>query len=458
MPKKKHKKNIGTPKPAVRLSQCMIVKNEEDNIEQALSWGKGIVCEQIVVDTGSTDCTTEIAERIGAKVFHFEWINDFAAAKNYALEQAKGNWIAFLDADEYFPQDEAKKILPILKQVTENPGMREKYAIVCPMHQLDDDGKTMEVNAQARLFRNTPRVRYVGRIHEELNIGAPEIIRTEDIVIMHTGYSDSANIGKGKSMRNIEILRKELEYDPDNLRMKMYMADSLVSYANELLAGGKSAADEPVNIDEILAEAETLYKDVVYGDTSSIDDEYKRTSYRYLLRTYSKKLAEDTRNKDPEYDKMADNAYCENPDDFKITCYYAAILNNNGEYQRAFDILQKLEAKQSSATEHKFGYSIADMTLMCKEMALAAQGLGDMDNVFKYTSAILTADKTNKAMLGIYLKMLTSQLPSTDNVLEILGMMYDLGNADEAAFIAAVASRCGFSELAEKTEKRIQAI
>ena len=83
----------------VRLSQCMIVKNEERNMEQALSWGKGIVWEQIVVDTGSTDGTVELAKKMGAKVFHFTWNNDFSAAKNYALSKAKGNWIAFLDAD-----------------------------------------------------------------------------------------------------------------------------------------------------------------------------------------------------------------------------------------------------------------------------------------------------------------------------------------------------------------------
>ena len=85
-----------------KISQCMIVKNEEANIERALSWGKGVVSEQIVVDTGSTDRTVEIAERMGAKIYHFEWIDDFAAAKNFAISKAKYEWIALLDADEYF--------------------------------------------------------------------------------------------------------------------------------------------------------------------------------------------------------------------------------------------------------------------------------------------------------------------------------------------------------------------
>ena len=74
----------------------MIVKNEEKNIRRALSWGKDIMCEQIVVDTGSSDRTVEIAREMGAKIFFFPWINDFAAAKNFAIDQAKGDWIAFL--------------------------------------------------------------------------------------------------------------------------------------------------------------------------------------------------------------------------------------------------------------------------------------------------------------------------------------------------------------------------
>jgi len=114
--KKKGKKKQSRPTmPSVRLSQCMIVKNEEKNIEKALGWAKGIAFEQIVVDTGSTDRTVEIAEKLGAKIFHFEWINDFSAAKNFAIEQASGNWIAFLDADEYLSVKDAAKLLPFFK-------------------------------------------------------------------------------------------------------------------------------------------------------------------------------------------------------------------------------------------------------------------------------------------------------------------------------------------------------
>ena len=88
----------------------MIVKNEEDNIEQALSWGKDIVSEQIVADTGSTDRTVELAQQLGAKVYHFSWIDDFSAAKNFAISKAECEWIALLDADEYFSKEDAGKL------------------------------------------------------------------------------------------------------------------------------------------------------------------------------------------------------------------------------------------------------------------------------------------------------------------------------------------------------------
>ena len=76
----------------IQISQCMIVKNEEKNIERALSWGREIVCEQIVVDTGSTDRTVELASAMVKEggIYHIPWQDDFAAAKNYAISKAKG--------------------------------------------------------------------------------------------------------------------------------------------------------------------------------------------------------------------------------------------------------------------------------------------------------------------------------------------------------------------------------
>ena len=94
----------------IKLSACTITKNEALNIGKSIDSYKDYVDEIIVVDTGSIDETIEIAESKGAKVLKFEWKNDFSAAKNFALDHASGDWIIFLDADEWFDGDTAKNI------------------------------------------------------------------------------------------------------------------------------------------------------------------------------------------------------------------------------------------------------------------------------------------------------------------------------------------------------------
>ncbi len=221
-------------KPFIRLSQCMIVKNEEKNIRQALSWGKGIVFEQIVVDTGSTDRTVEIAEEMGARVYHFQWINDFSAAKNFAIEQAKGNWIAFLDADEYFSPEDAKKLIPSLLHVektTDSPVL--PHVIKSAWIHLDDSGNQMGVGVQYRIFRNYSKLRYRSRIHEYLDLDDGSQLYSCDAVdtlaIFHTGYAGEEFAEKKKDVRNLTMIQKELEEDPENYMMWAYLGDSLLA-------------------------------------------------------------------------------------------------------------------------------------------------------------------------------------------------------------------------------------
>ncbi len=88
----------------IRISQCMIVKNEEKYLEDCLKAmspiREAVPSELIVVDTGSTDRTVEIAEQYADQVLHFEWCDDFSAARNVSLEAASGEWFLYLDGDE----------------------------------------------------------------------------------------------------------------------------------------------------------------------------------------------------------------------------------------------------------------------------------------------------------------------------------------------------------------------
>ncbi len=204
-----------------RISQCMIVKNEEKVIEKALSWGKGIVSEQIVVDTGSTDQTVEIAERMGAKVYHFEWIDDFAAAKNYAIEQAQYEWIAFLDADEYFPPEDALRLLQCVKDLHDTP----TKGILTGRINVDNTGKVMAINTQLRVFRNIPAIRYIRRIHEHLTMLDGQPMHLSDAVaqisMYHTGYGEEENAKKAG--RNLKLIKQEIEDHPDDYEMWGYL-------------------------------------------------------------------------------------------------------------------------------------------------------------------------------------------------------------------------------------------
>jgi cellulose synthase/poly-beta-1,6-N-acetylglucosamine synthase-like glycosyltransferase len=98
------------------LSLCMIVKNEEKYLARCLASLKPMVDEMIIVDTGSTDTTRDIAEVFGAKVFDYEWHDDFAAARNHSLEQAQGDWILVMDADEVIAPTDHDNILDLIKK------------------------------------------------------------------------------------------------------------------------------------------------------------------------------------------------------------------------------------------------------------------------------------------------------------------------------------------------------
>lgn len=201
------------------ISQCMIVKNEEENIRQALSWGKGIVAEQIVVDTGSTDRTVELAEQMGAKVYHFAWIDDFAAAKNYAIDQASCEWIAFLDADEYFTPEDAAKLPGYLKAL----GNTDWEGILTGWIHLNNEGKVMAAQSQIRIFRNLPGIRYQRRIHEYLRVNGERSVKMADGVaelsIYHTGYGKKEGRKKSGSGRNFRLLQAELQEHPQDYEL-----------------------------------------------------------------------------------------------------------------------------------------------------------------------------------------------------------------------------------------------
>lgn len=205
-------------KPLLTLS--MIVKNEEKNLPGCLESVRGSVDEIVIVDTGSTDSTIEIATAYGAKVVKFEWINDFAAARNEALKNSSGEWILYLDADErlniYPNQDKFRKMLT---EVTEDIG-----ALICTIeseHLQLDGSVEHHRGGYPRIFRNYgyPRIAFQGRVHEQITpsiISIGKSIILSDITIEHLGYNVSREIMEQKIKRNYDMLIKHVSEEPLN--------------------------------------------------------------------------------------------------------------------------------------------------------------------------------------------------------------------------------------------------
>ena len=210
----------------MKLSACVITKNEEENIGTWLASMKKIADEMIVVDTGSTDRTVEMAKEAGARVFHHTWQNDFAAAKNAALEKAEGDWILFLDADEYFSPQTLPKVRPLLEKVEASP--KPIVGVICRLINIDkdQDNRFMGAIFQLRIFRNSRDLRYEGKIHEhivDVRREEHEMFATPELVIFHTGYS--LHLVRKKLERNLDFLRQKEEAQGESVDDALHYMD-----------------------------------------------------------------------------------------------------------------------------------------------------------------------------------------------------------------------------------------
>lgn len=213
---------FGLPQPPANtvqkpagISLCMIVKNEERFLEQCLRSVADVVDEIIIVDTGSTDRTIEIARSFGATVIEREWRNDFAWARNQSIESATRRWILFLDADEELTP-ESKNALLELKNV---PAHRHALFVRCFNESDDYRGTGAMSHSLVRIFPNDERIRFRGLIHEFPTLdnnpgGLPTA--NSPVAIVHHGYLKDVVAERNKAARNLEIVRAATEQDPSD--------------------------------------------------------------------------------------------------------------------------------------------------------------------------------------------------------------------------------------------------
>jgi tetratricopeptide (TPR) repeat protein len=196
-------------RPGIQLSLAMIVKNEARCLARCLQSIRGVVDETVIADTGSTDDTVEIARQAGARVVHFAWSSDFAAARNFALDQTRGEWVLVLDADEYASADLAGE----LRQFIQGPPQIGRLKIVSDF--LHRGQKLQSSTFVSRLF---PRgARFAGRIHEQIVSPLPRVNLRG--ALWHDGYLEAK-----KSERNVALLQAELNGEPNNAYLLYQLA------------------------------------------------------------------------------------------------------------------------------------------------------------------------------------------------------------------------------------------
>lgn len=366
-------------KSGAKISACYIVKNAEKDLARSLESLSKHVDEIIVVDTGSTDSTVDVAKKFGAKIFNETWQDDFATPRNVALREAKGDWIVFLDADEYFINDSAKNLQAVIKlaQKAKTKGISVNLLNV----DADNDNAIINGSHVLRLFENAAGIRYVGKIHEEVYLGDKPLTRATApanlLTLYHTGYSK--NIVRSKIERNLKLLLEELETSDKPERTYAYLVDSYYGlgdwanaekYARLELAARKNPSNRPTRI----------LIEILEKDPARFDECFEIS-----------KLAVERYPKVPEFSANLANCFAKRGD------YRQAIAEMKRALDKAKNYGEQFEASNFDAAKIKLAQEMIEiwsLTIsLCYMVKDAAKDLElSLASVAQYVDEIIVVD------------------------------------------------------------------
>ncbi|MDB9314431.1 tetratricopeptide repeat protein [Spirulina sp. CS-785/01] len=199
-----------------KLSLCMIVKDEEQSLAACLDTVKDIVDEMVILDTGSSDKTPDIAQEYGAKLHHFQWCNDFAAARNEALKYVTGDWVLVLDADERL-HPSAKNFIRV--------AMVEENLLVLNLVRKEVGASQSPYSLTSRLFRNHPKIQFSRPYHALVDDSVVQLLEKEpqwrirtlpNVAIVHFGYSPHSIAAKDKHERAKAAMESYIAEHPED--------------------------------------------------------------------------------------------------------------------------------------------------------------------------------------------------------------------------------------------------
>jgi glycosyltransferase involved in cell wall biosynthesis len=201
---------------SISISLCMIVRNEEETIARCLDSVKGITDEIVIIDTGSTDRTKEIALQYTDRIINFVWIDDFAAARNFAFSQATKDYILWLDADDVIADLDREKFLKLKENLDPSIDVINMPYLLA----FDQSGVATFSLRRNRLVKRSKNFRWIGAVHEYLEVYGS--VLNSDICVTHKG------IERDDSDRNLKI------YEKRKAKGESFSPRDLFYYANEL--------------------------------------------------------------------------------------------------------------------------------------------------------------------------------------------------------------------------------
>jgi len=266
----------------VKISGFIIAKNEEKHISRALGSLQGICDEIVLVDTGSTDKTKEIAQKVTDKIYDFEWIDDFSAARNFALNKCTGDWVVFIDADDEIMLNDQRKVVDLIQNADkETLGFFVNYLYSRTKFQLTP-----------RIFRNDQGFEFRMPIHEYLDVPKEQFkkfkVKRDVFIIHHKKFEDMDSTLE----RNIRILKANIEKDPNNAHLQFFLGRELYN---------KGDLDGAIDVfNKVLTDIRPEDKSFLYNLHMHIGRAYQRSKrINDAIRHFDMARAYDTRFAEP---------------------------------------------------------------------------------------------------------------------------------------------------------------
>lgn len=218
----------------IRLSLCMITKNEGQYLDKSLNSVKDLVDEIIIVDTGSTDNTKEIAKKFTNKIYDFNWSDDFSAARNESLKYATGEWIFVLDADEIIARRDHLLIKELLNDDADAFMVTQRTYVTNPkfIYFVSSEGDNYEESKDflgwapakiVRLFRNNKGFHFSGRVHESVIPSISEqagIIKEVNLPLHHFSILKGDSVARDKKSFYKKLGTLKMKENPEDFRAR----------------------------------------------------------------------------------------------------------------------------------------------------------------------------------------------------------------------------------------------